>query len=132
MDYSVRVLVGSSSGWVMFRLNEISGRFGLGRVWFGSGRFQINQFLVKYACHTKTSNFVENFGSGMVQFGSIRILGPLLGEHISGMGPGYSVRVSGLGLVLPGLSTSIFRQLSGFPDDDQFVKSHSQQKIQLI
>ena len=25
-------------GWVMFGLNDISGRFGLGRVWFGSGQ----------------------------------------------------------------------------------------------
>ena len=50
---------------------------------------------------------MENFGSGMVQFGSIRVSDPLSGEHISGvgsgMGPGCSVRVSGLGSVLPGL-----------------------------
>ena len=31
------VWVGLSSGRVMFGLNDISGRFGLGRVWFGSG-----------------------------------------------------------------------------------------------
>ena len=40
----------------------------------------------------------ENFGSGMVRVGSIRVSGPLSGEHISGvgsgMGPGRSVRVS--------------------------------------
>ena len=94
-------------GWVMFGLNDISDRFGLGRVWFGSGRVRVNQFLVKYTRHTKTSNFVKNFGSGMVRFGSIRVSGPLSGEHISGvgsgMGPGRSVRVSGLGSVLPGL-----------------------------
>jgi len=107
MGHSIRVRVGSSSGWVIFGLNEISGRFGLGRVWFGSGRFRLNQFLVKYACHAKTSNFVENFGSGMVRFGSIRVSSALSGEHISsvgsGMGPGRSVRVSSLGSVLPGL-----------------------------
>ena len=67
MGHLVRVWVGSSSGWVMFGLNDVSGRFGSGRVWFGSGRFRVNQFLVKYARNAKTSNFVENFGSG--QFG---------------------------------------------------------------
>jgi len=50
---------------------------------------------------------VENFGSGMVRFGSIRISGLLSGEHISefgsDMGPGRSVRISGLGSVLPSL-----------------------------
>ena len=107
MGHSVRVRVGSSSGRVMFGLNDISGRFDLGRVWFGSGRFRVNQFLVKYARHAKTSNFLENFGSSMVRFGSIRVSGPLSGEHISGvgsgMGLGHSVRVLGLGSVLPGL-----------------------------
>ena len=56
---------------------------------------------------SNTSNFVENFGSGMGFFGSIRVSGPLSGEHISGvesgMGPGHSVRVSDLGSVLPDL-----------------------------
>jgi len=93
----------------MFGLNDISGRFGLGWIWFGSSRFWVNQFLVKYAHHAKTSNFVENFVSGMVRFGSIRVSGPLSGEHISGggssMDPGLSVRVSGLGSVLPDLPT---------------------------
>ena len=99
MGHSVRVRVGSSSDWVIFGLSDILGHFGLGRVWFGSGRFRVNQFLVKYACHAKTSNFVENFGSGMVRVGSIRVSGPLSGEHTSGVGsgmdPGHSVRVSG-------------------------------------
>ena len=58
---------------------------------------------MKYARHAKTNNFAENFGSGMVRVGSIR----LSGEHISGVGSGmgssHSVRVSGLGSVLPGL-----------------------------
>ena len=62
---------------------------------------------MKYARHAKTSNFAENFGSGMVRVGSIRVSGPLSGEHTSrvgsGPGPGHSVRVSGLGSVLPGL-----------------------------
>ena len=49
----------------MFGLNDVSGR-----VWFGSGRFRVNQFLIKYARNVKTSNFVENFGSGMVRVGS--------------------------------------------------------------
>ena len=82
----------------------------MGRVWLSSGRFRVNQFLVKYARHAKTSNFLENFGSGTVWFGSIRVSGLLSGEHISGvgsgMGPGRSVRVSGLGSVLPGLVNS--------------------------
>ena len=65
------------------------GRFGLDRVWLSSGRFRVNQFLVKYALHAKTSNFVENFESGMVRFGSIRISGPLSGEHISSVGSEY-------------------------------------------
>ena len=99
MGHSVPARVGSSSGQVMFRLSDISGRFGLGRVWFGSGRFRVNQFLAKYVRHAKTSNFVENFGLGMVRLGSIRVSSPLSGEHISGvesgMGLGHSVRVSG-------------------------------------
>ena len=53
MDYSVQVRVRSSSGWVMFGLSDISGRLGLGRVWFSSSGFQVNQILVKYACHAK-------------------------------------------------------------------------------
>jgi len=108
MGHSVRVRVGSSSGRVMFGLSDISGRFGLGRVWFGSGRFWVNQFFAKYAHHAKTSNFVENFGSSMTRFGSIRVSSKLLSEHISGvgssMGPGRSVQISDLGSVLPGLS----------------------------
>ena len=99
MGHSVRVRVGSSSGWVMFGLSDIFGRFGLGRVWFRSGRFRANHLLVKYAPHAKTSNFVKIFGSGMVWFGSIRVSGLLSGEHISSvgsrMGPGRYVRVSG-------------------------------------
>ena len=67
MGHLVRVRVGLSLGRVMFGLSDISDRFSLGRVWFGSGRFRVNQILVKYARHAKTSNFVENFGSG--QFG---------------------------------------------------------------
>lgn len=63
--------------------------------------------MVKYTRHDKRSNFIENFGSGMVRFGSIRVSGPLSGEHISGvgwgMGPGRSVQVSGLRSVLPSL-----------------------------
>jgi len=43
----------------------------------------------------------------MVRFGSIRISGPLSGEHISGvgsdMGPGRSIRILGLGSVLSDL-----------------------------
>jgi len=43
----------------------------------------------------------------MVRVGSIRISGPLSGEHIlgvgSGMGPDRSIRLSSLGLVLLGL-----------------------------
>ena len=108
MGYSVQVWVGSSSSWVIFGLSDISGRFNLGRVWFGSSRFRVNQFLFKYTRHAKISNFVENFESGMIRFGSIRFSDPLSGEHISGigssMGPSHSVRVSGLGSVLPGLA----------------------------
>jgi len=107
MGHTVRVWVGLSSSWVMFRLNDISGRFGLGRVWFGSGRVRVNQFLVKYTRHAKTRNFVKNFGSGMVRFASIRVSSPHSSENISsvgsGMDPGRSVRVSGLGSVLLGL-----------------------------
>ena len=83
----------------MFGLSDISGLFGLGRLWFGSGRFRVNQFAIKYARNGKTSTFIENFGPDMVRFGSIRVSGPLSGESISGiesdMGPGHSVQVSG-------------------------------------
>ena len=61
-------------------------------VWVGydsvRADFGSTNFLVRYARHAKTSNFVKNFGSGMVRFGSIRVSGPLLGEHISGVGLG--------------------------------------------
>ena len=106
MGHSVRVWVGPSSSWVMFGLNEILDHFGLSRVWFSSGRFWVNQFLVKYACHAKTSNFVENFGSGMVRFGAIQVSGQLSGVG-SGMDPSRSVRISGLGSVLPDLAMVI-------------------------
>ena len=100
----------SSSRQVMFGLNDISGCFDLSRIWFYSGGFRVNQFLVKYVRHAKISNFAENFGSSIIRFGSIRISGPLSGEHISAigldMGPHYSVRVSDLKSVLPGLVTN--------------------------
>ena len=70
---------------------------GLGQFWFNfdSGRVWVNRFLVQYACHAKISKFVENFELDMVQFESIWVSGPLLGESISdtgsGMGPGRSV-----------------------------------------
>ena len=80
-------------------------------VWFEYGSVRVNQFLVKYTRHAKTSNFMKNFGSGMVRFGSIPISGPVSGEHISGVGSsmslGCSVWVLGLGLVLPGLCESV-------------------------
>ena len=59
-----------------------------------------------------TSNFVENFRSGMVRFGSIRVSGPLSGEHISGvgsdMGLDRSVRILNLGSVLSDLDRYSF------------------------
>ena len=55
--------------------------------------------LVKYARHAKTSNFVKNFGSDMVRFGSFWVSGLLSSEHISGVGSGMdmdrSVWISG-------------------------------------
>ena len=77
--------------------------FRVAPVWVGYGSVQVDfgstNFFVKYVRHAKTSNFVENFGSVMVRFGSIRVSGPLSDEHISGvksgMGQGSSVRVSG-------------------------------------
>ena len=58
---------------------------------------------MKYSHYAKTSNFVENFRSGMIRVGSIYILGSLSGEHISNIGssmnPNNSIRISG---VLPG------------------------------
>ena len=59
----------------------------------------------------------------MVRFGSIRVSGPLSGEHIlgvgSGMGPDCSVRVSGIESVLPGLEAwndPLFLLLLAFVD----------------
>ena len=125
----VRVRVGSCLGRVIFGLSDISGRFSLGRVWFGSGRFRVNQFLVKHACHAKTSNFVENFGSGMVRFGSIGVSGPLLGEHIlgvgSGMGPGRSVWVSGLRSFLLDMVVDLKRPNSEIAFASGFSKLHT-------
>ena len=86
MGHSVWIQIRLSSSQVMFRLSDISGRFGLDQVWFDLGRFRINQFLVKYVRHAKTSNFVEDFGSGMARFGSIRVLSSLPSEHISDIG----------------------------------------------
>jgi len=74
----------------MFGLSDILGRFSLGRVWLGLGQFRVNQFMVKYAHHAKTSKFVENFRSGMTRFGSIQVSGSLSGEHISDVGSGMS------------------------------------------
>jgi len=93
----------------MFGLSGISDRFCLGRVWFGSGRFWVNQFLVKYARHAKTSKFVKNFESVMVQFESIQISGLFFSEYISNVESNidlnYSVQIlnfrsSLLGLIL--------------------------------
>jgi len=81
MDHSIRVWIGSGLDRVMFELKDILGRFGL-------GRFRVNQFLIKYARHVETSNFVKNFGSDIVRFGSVRVSDPLSGEHISGVGSG--------------------------------------------
>lgn len=87
------------------------GRFGLGRVNFGSGQLQVNRFLVQDVCHAKISNFLENFGSGMVWFGSIRVSGLFSDEPISdvgpGMGPGRLVRISDLKSVLSSQSRII-------------------------
>ena len=120
MGHSVRVQVGSSSGRVMFGLSNISGHFGLGRVWFG----WVNQIWVRYARHAKTSNFVENFGSDMVQFESIRVSSPLSGEYILGVGlgivPTRSVWVLGLGSVLPGLPSDVMY----FSNFYQIVRPH--------
>ena len=63
--------------------------------------------MAQYAYHAKISNFVEHFESGMVRLRSIQVSHPLSSDPISGvesgMGQGYSVWVSGLGPVLPGL-----------------------------
>ena len=71
------------TGRVMFRLSDILGCFSLGRVLFDSNRFRVNQFLVKYARHAKTSNFVENSGSSIVRLWSIQVSGPFSSERIS-------------------------------------------------
>ena len=80
----------------------------MGQIWFGSGRVRVNQFLVKYARHAKISNFVKNFESNMVWFGSIRISCPLSDKPLSyvgsGMSPSCSIRILGLDSVLPCLA----------------------------
>jgi len=88
MDHSVQVLVGSSLGRVMFGLSDISGRFGLGRVWFGSGGFRIRQFLVKYTRHVKTNNFVENSGRARFSSAQFGFQVHFLGEYILDVGSG--------------------------------------------
>lgn len=71
-------------------------------VWFGSGELRFrwtrfNHFLVQYTCHTKISSAVENFGSGIGWFGSIRVSCLVSGEPFLdvglGMDPG-SVQIS--------------------------------------
>ena len=85
------------------------GRFGLDQVSFGSGGLWANRFLVQYSYHAKISNFAKIFGSGIVQFESIRVSGSLLDEPISdvgsGMGSDRSVRISGVESILPDLPT---------------------------
>ena len=60
------------------------------------------------------NNFIGNFGLGMVWFESIWVSDLLSSEPISdvmsGVGPGYSVRVSGLGSILssPGSISWVF------------------------
>ena len=44
-------------------------RVGYGSVRAGYGSVRVNQFLVEYAHHAKTSNFVENFGRVWFGFG---------------------------------------------------------------
>ena len=74
---------------------------------FDSGQLHLNRFLVHYICHTKISNFVENFELSIVQFESIQVLDLLSSKPIldfeSGMASGRSIRVFGLKLVLLGL-----------------------------
>ena len=82
MGHSVQVWVRSSSGRVIFGLSDVWSRFGLGRIWFGSGQPIFGQIQWLY----QTSDFVENLGSSMVRFGSIRVSCPLSGEYISGVG----------------------------------------------
>ena len=95
----------------VFRLSDIKGRFNLGRVDFNLGRLRINRFLVQCLCYANISNFVENFRSGTVRFGLIRVLGLLLDEPISNiglvMGLGCSVHIFNLGLILSGLNASV-------------------------
>ena len=64
----------------------------MGQLNFSLGQFRVNRFLVQYVCREKISNFVENFGSGMVRFGSIQVSDPLQGKFLSDVG-------SGIGLV---------------------------------
>ena len=67
--------------------------------------------MVQYTCHIKISDFVENFGSGMVGYGSTQVSGLLLSESISdvgsGTGPGHLVQLLDLGSVLPSLPNTL-------------------------
>lgn len=64
--------------------------------------------MVQCTFHAKVNNFVENFGSGVIRFGSIQISSPLSDESIAVVGSsmgvgvclGHSVRVLGLWLCL--------------------------------
>jgi len=72
---------------------------------FGSSSGQPMFSQIRSSCQNK--QLCEKFRVGYGSFGSIRVSGPLSGEHISGvgsgMGLGSSVWVAGLGSVLPGL-----------------------------
>ena len=104
MGHSVGVQVGLSFGQVMFRTKR---HFELVQFRLGELRLGSTHFFCPISLSCKKSNFVRNFGSGMVRFGSIRVSNPLSGETVldvgQGISSGHSVRVSGLKLVLPGL-----------------------------
>ena len=61
-------------------------------VWVGYGSIRIDFGSINFLSNTlimpNTSNFVENFGSSMILFGSIRILVLLSGEYILDIGTG--------------------------------------------
>ena len=78
---------GMGTGGVKFGSGHVLGyvirsvRFELGELSFGLTSGQPIFDSIRLSC--KNNNSVENFGSGMVRFGSIRVSDPLSGEPIS-------------------------------------------------
>ena len=108
----VNGLFGSVTARVKFELGHLQVKWHFGSLRFGSSMVRLKsisgQLIFYQICSPcETSNFVENFGLGMVWFEAIRVSGLLLSEHILVMNLSRSVRILSFGSILRGLIRSM-------------------------